>query len=246
MDAAVHETTFVVKLKAREEVAERTLGVRLEKPAGFNFKPGQYIDVTLPDPPETDSEGNVRSFSIASAPHETTLMVATRLRDTAFKHVIAALPLDSQLKIEGPFGNLTMHNNAARPAALIAGGIGITPFRSMVLRAAREKLAHRIFLFYSNRRPEDAPFLAELQSLEKENRNYRFIGTMTEMTKSARPWNGEKGLISAEMLSRHLKDATSPIFYIAGPSAMVAGLQGVLRQMGVDEDDVRTEEFAGY
>lgn len=246
MDAAVHETTFVVKLKGREQVAERTLALRLEKPAGFTFKPGQYIDVTLPDPPENDSEGNVRSFSIASAPHETTLMVGTRLRDTAFKRVIAALPLDSPIRIEGPFGNLTLHNNTARPAVLIAGGIGITPFRGMVLRASREKLAHRIFLFYSNRRPEDAPFLAELQSLEKENRNYRFIGTMTEMAKSMQPWNGEKGLISSEMLSRYLKDAPSPIFYIAGPPAMVASLQGTLQEMGVDEDDVRTEEFAGY
>ncbi len=246
MGAVAHETTFTVRLKVRETVAERTLALRFEKPEDFSFKPGQYVDVTLPNPPETDSEGNVRSFSIASAPHETMLMIATRQRDTAFKRVIAAMPLESEVRVEGPFGNLIMHNNAARPAVLLAGGIGITPFRSMVLRAARDKTAHRIFLFYSNRRPEDAPFLAELQSLEKENRNYRFIGTMTEMEKSLRPWNGEKGLISADMISKYLKGVTSPVFYIAGPPAMVAGVQEILHGMNVDEDDIRTEEFAGY
>ncbi|HYK90571.1 MAG TPA: FAD-dependent oxidoreductase [Acidobacteriota bacterium] len=246
MSAAVHETSFMVKLKAREEVAERTLSLRLERPAGFIFKPGQYIDVTLPNPPETDAEGNVRTFSIASAPDESTLMIATRLRGSAFKRVVAVMPIDSEVKIEGPFGNLTMHNNAARPAVLLAGGIGITPFRSMVLRAAREKLGHRIFLFYSNRRPEDAPFLAELQALEKENRNYKFIGTMTEMSKSNRPWNGERELIKEALLSKYLKDTSDSVFYIAGPPAMVTGLQNVLIGMGVDEDNIRTEEFSGY
>ncbi len=244
--ATAAPTTYTVKLKARSEVAERTLSFRFEKPVGFSFKPGQYLDMTLLNPPETDSEGDVRSFSIASAPHEDALMVATRLRDTAFKRVLETLPLDSDVRIEGPFGNLTMHNNASRAAVLLAGGIGITPFRSMVVRAAKDKLRHRIFLFYSNRRPEDAPFLAEMQSLEKEDPNYKFIGTMTEMAKSKRPWNGEQGQITAGLLSKHLDGASSPIFYIAGPPSMVAGLQGTLHEMGIDEDDIRTEEFAGY
>ncbi|HYM09410.1 MAG TPA: FAD-dependent oxidoreductase, partial [Bryobacterales bacterium] len=151
-----------MKLRNRFEVAERTMAFQLEKPAGWTFKAGQAIDMTLLNPPETDAEGNTRAFSLASAPHDPDLLVATRLRDTAFKRVLPTLPLGTQVKIEGPFGNLTLHNNVARPAVILAGGIGITPFRSMVVRAAQEKLAHRIFLFYSNRRPEDAAFLDEL------------------------------------------------------------------------------------
>jgi ferredoxin-NADP reductase len=96
-----------------------------------------------------------------------------------------------------------------RTAVFLAGGIGITPFRSIVFRAAKEKLPHRIFLFYSNRRPEDAPFLDELQAVERENPNYKLIASMTEMSKSQRPWQGEAGLIDKEMLARHLKDAVS-------------------------------------
>src|SRR5437016_3848230 len=137
------------KLVNRHEVAERTMAFRFEKPSNWTFKPGQFLDMTLLDPAETDAEGNVRSFSIASGPHEETLMVATRMRDTAFKRVLKTMPLGSAVKIEGPFGDLRLPNSASRAVVFLAGGIGITPFRSMLVWAAKEKLPHRIFLFYS-------------------------------------------------------------------------------------------------
>ncbi|MGB7622379.1 MAG: FAD-dependent oxidoreductase [Terriglobia bacterium] len=234
------------KLLSRHEVAERTMAFRFEKPSKWTFKAGQFLDMTLIDPSETDAEGNTRTFSIASGPHEETLMVATRMRDTAFKRVLNTMPLESAVKIEGPSGNLTLHSNVKRTAVFLAGGIGITPFRSMVFRAAKEKLPHRILLFYSNNRPEDAPFLDELQALEKENPNYKLIASMTEMAKSHRSWHGEVGLIDKEMLSRYLKDAVSPIYYVAGPPGMVKGLHTMIHEAGVGDDDIRAEEFAGY
>src|SRR5665213_3603799 len=163
------------KLLSRHEIAEGTMAFRFERPANWAFKAGQYLDMTLLDPPETDSEGSVRSFSIASGPHEETLMVATRMRDTAFKRVLRTMPLGTAVKIEGPSGDLILQNDSARAAVFLAGGIGITPFRSIVHWAAKEKLPNRIVLFYSNRRPEDAPFLAELQSLERDNPKYKLI-----------------------------------------------------------------------
>ncbi len=238
--------TSQCKLVSRYEVADQTDGFHFEKPSNWTFKAGQALDLTLVDPPETDGEGNTRTFSIASAPHEDTLMVATRMRDTAFKRVLKTLPMGAVVKVDGPSGDLTLHNNTARTAVFLAGGIGITPFRSMVLRAAKEKLPHRIVLFYSNRRPEDAPFLDELQALEKENPNYKLVATMTEMAKSHRPWNGETGLIGKETLERHLKDAAAPIYYLAGPPEMVHGLHATINRAGVDDDDIRAEEFAGY
>jgi len=234
------------KLVDRHEVAEGTVAFLLEKPSNWTFKAGQYLDMTLLDPAETDAEGNTRTFSIASAPHEEALMVATRMRDTAFKRVLKSMPLGSAVKIEGPSGSLTLHNDVKRTAVFLAGGIGITPFRSIVFRAAKEKLPHRIFLFYSNRRPEDAPFLADLEALEKENPNYTLIASMTEMAKSHQPWHGEVGLIDKEMLSKYLKEAVSPIYYLAGPPEMVKGLHTTINAAGVDDDDIRTEEFDGY
>ena len=246
MSTAAASPIFTSKLKDRKEVAERTIAFRFEKPSGWTFKAGQFIDMTLLDPSETDPEGNTRGFSIASGPHEEMLMVATRMRDTAFKRVLKAMPIGTAVKIEGPSGDLTLPNNSNRAVVLLAGGIGITPFRSMLVRAAKEKLAHRIFLFYSNRRPEDAPFLEELQILERENSNYKLIASMTEMEKSRRTWSGETGLINQEMLTRHLKGVGTLIYYIAGPPAMVKGLLKMLNKAGVDDDDIRTEEFSGY
>lgn len=234
------------KLVSRHEVAERTTAFRFEKPSDWTFQAGQYLDMTLPDPPETDAEGDTRTFSIASAPHEETLMVATRLRDTAFKRVLNAMPAGSAVKIEGPSGSLTLHDDVARTAVFLAGGIGITPFRSIVFHAAKAKLPHRVFLFYSNRRPEDAPFLDELEALEKMNPNYKLVATMTEMKKSHRPWQGETTPIDQKMLARHLKEARSPMYYIAGPPDMVKGLGLMLRESGIDPHDICSEEFAGY
>jgi ferredoxin-NADP reductase len=246
MSTAATSPGFTCKLKDRKEVAEGIMCFRFEKPSGWAFKAGQYLDMTLIDPSETDSEGNVRSFSIASAPHEKTLMVATRMRDTAFKRVLRTVPLGTAVKIEGPSGDLILQNDSTRAAVFLAGGIGITPFRSIVHWAAKEKLPNRIVLFYSNRRPEDAPFLAELQSLERDNPNFKCIPSMTEMEKSHQPWNGETGLIDPGMLRRHLKGAASPIYYIAGPPAMVKGLHEMLRKAGLNDNDIHPEEFAGY
>jgi ferredoxin-NADP reductase len=235
-----------VKLQDRLEVAERTLAFQFEKPAGFTFKPGQYINLTLLDPPETDAEGNVRTFSIASAPGEHALMVATRMRDSAFKRVAARMPLGTEVQLEGPFGNLTRHADATRPAAFLAGGIGITPFRSILVHAAKTRLPHRLFLFYSNRRPEDAAFLDELQALQRENRNYTFIGTMTAMERSQRPWLGATGHLNQTLLARILNGVVRPIFYIAGPSQMVSALHAMVKGAGVSDSDIRTENFTGY
>lgn len=167
MTSAVQHA-FQVRLADRQEIAERTIACRFEKPHLFEFKPGQFIEISLLNPAESDAEGTSRAFSIASAPQEDFILVATRLRNTAFKRVLSHASLGNQVKIDGPFGDLRLHNDSSRAAVLLCGGIGITPFRSILLNAANKKLPHRIFLFYSNRRPEDAPFLEELQALEKK------------------------------------------------------------------------------
>lgn len=117
---------------------------------------------------------------------------------------------------------------------------------SIVRQADHDRLPHKLHLFYSNRRPEDAPFLDVLQMLEKTNPNSQLVCTMTEMSRSRKEWKGETGLINQEMLSRHLTNLQGPIYYIAGPPAMVAGMRTMLVAANVDEDDVRTEDFAGY
>lgn len=235
-----------VTLMSRELVADRTMTFRFSKPEGWTYRAGQSVDLTLLDPPETDAEGNTRAFTLSSAPSEDSLAITTRLRDTAFKGVLQKLALGASLKVEGPFGDFFLHK-ADRPAVLLTGGIGITPFRSILVQAIRDGgLPYRVALFYGNRRPEDAAFLEELSSLAERDRNLTFVPTMSNAKASSRLWEGERGHVDEAMLARHLDGATGAIYYLTGPRAMVGAMRELVVRRGGDEDDIRTEEFTGY
>ena len=237
---------FRTQLRRRELVAEHTMAFHFERPSEFQFKAGQTLDLTLIDPPETDAEGNTRTFSIASAPHDPDLVIATRMRNSAFKRVLASAPLATSVEADGPMGSFTLHHNVTKPAVFLAGGIGITPFRSMIHDAAARNVAQQVWLFYSNHRPEDAAFLEELQKVASITPWFHFVPTMTKMAESKESWYGETGVINREMMDRHLSNLHGSVYYIAGPPAMVTAMHGMLLAAGVDEDDVRSEEFAGY
>jgi ferredoxin-NADP reductase len=237
---------FETPLVGRELVADRTMSFRFTKPPGWSYRAGQFVDITLLDPPETDAEGNLRGFSISSAPREDVITITTRLRDTAFKRVLQAVPLGTLVKIEGPFGDLRLHH-AARPAVLLAGGIGITPFRSILVETiGGGPLPYPVVVFHANRRPEDAAFADEFRSLARTDPNLTFVPTVTAMPDAEHAWDGERGHIDAAMLGRHVDGLVDPIYYIAGPPGMVQALRAMLTASGVDEDDVRIEEFTGY
>jgi len=243
---ATGTSAHTVSLIKREEVAESAMAFHFAKPADFQFRARQSIDMTLLNPPETDAEGNTRTFTLASAPFKSDLMIATRMRDTAFKRVLRKAAMRLEVKIEGPSGSFTLHRKAEKPAAFLAGGIGITPFLSIIRQASYEKAPHQLYLFDSNRRPEDAPFLELLSGTAKQNLNFHLVATMTEVDKSHRECGGETGFISKEMLTRYLSTLQGPIYYMAGPPAMVAAMRCMLTEAAVDEDDIRTEEFSGY
>lgn len=233
-------------LKGHEALAEGTMAFRLEKPAGFTFKPGQSVNVALIDPP-AEANSTRRVFSLASAPFEDELAVATRMRDgSAYKRALGSLPPGARLKLSGPLGSMTLHEDRARAAVFIAGGIGITPFMSMLRQAAHDRLAQRLLLLYSNRRPEDAAFLGELLDLERKAGNFRMLATMTDMNKSAQAWQGERGMLDEEKVKRFVADAAAPVYYLAGPPVMVDAMSAVLRRIGVDDEEIRSEEFYGY
>jgi ferredoxin-NADP reductase len=232
-------------LISRTGVAEKTMAFHFERPRGFLFKAGQFIDLTLLGP-HPGANGLTHTFSIASSPFAEDLVVTTRMRDTVFKRALSALPIGAEVRIEGPMGSFTLHNNPARPAVLLAGGIGVAPFLSILSYAAAERLRHPIVLFYANRYVEDAPFMDALWKLAEANPTFRFVPTFTRMPPNYRGWKGETGYISTEMVSTYVGSLRGPIYYLAGPPTMVAAAYRTLGNAGVDQDDVRTEEFAGY
>jgi ferredoxin-NADP reductase len=115
-----------------------------------------------------------------------------------------------------------------------------------VLQWAHDQLEHSLFLFYSNRRPEDAAFVDELQAVAKQRAKFTFLPTMTEMEKSKMPWSGAQGYIDQAMLRRSLTDLNRPIYYLSGPPKMVESMQKLLTDSGVKQERVRTESFDGY
>jgi len=238
--------THGMQLVGRDMIADGTMALRFAKPAGFHHQAGQSVSLELFNCSETDAKGRSRTLTLASAPHETELMVATRMRDTAFKRALSGIPIGGMVRMTGPNGDLTLHDDPTRPAVFLAGGIGITPFLAMARHAAEAKLPHVITLFYSNRRPEDAPFLEDLRRLEKTNPNFRLVPTMTAATCAAQRWDGETGVIDAPMLRRHLPDVLAPIYYLAGPPAMVGAMQKVLNGLGARKQTIRYEDFSGY
>lgn len=235
-----------IRLVKKEETAEQTMSFYFEKPADFKYKAGQFADYTLLSPPETDVEGNTRGFSLASAPYEQALMSTTRMRDTAFKRVLRDLPVGTELELDAPYGSFTLHNDVARPAVLLTGGIGITPVRSIVLQSAHDKTGHKILVFYSNKRPEDAAFLDELSRVGETNEDVIIVPTMTEPERSHRAWTGETGYLDENMIAKYVRDLSQPIYYLCGPAGMVTAMRGILNGAGVDDDAIRTEEFTGY
>jgi ferredoxin-NADP reductase len=237
---------LTVTLRRREAVASGTVACYFERPPDFVFKGGQFVEITLIDPPQTDEAGNTRTLSIASGPQDPDLVVATRLRDTAFKRSLASLPVGAGVRLEGPFGSFTLHRNAAKPAVFLAGGIGITPFIGMLRQLVADDARHEVYLFYANHRPKDAAFLDQLQAMAVANPAIHFIPTMTTMTGSDEAWDGETGFVDRAMLAAHLPSVQGPIYYIAGPPAMVTASRSMLLAASVDEDDIRTEEFGGY
>lgn len=228
-----------MRLTAVEEIASGTRAYYFERPADFDFVAGQFVEMSLEDMAPSDP---FRSFSIASAPSESHLMIATRSRDSAFKQALSALAPASEVQIDGPYGKFGLRDDARLAHVLIAGGIGITPFRSMLIQAAAAGGLESLLLFHANRDISGAPFTDEMARLSQQAPGFRFIPTLTRPSEG---WNGETGYVDAAMLSRYV-DSNEAIFYVSGPPAMVQSTRKMLADIAVPADRIASESFEGY
>ncbi|OGG47102.1 oxidoreductase [Candidatus Kaiserbacteria bacterium RIFCSPHIGHO2_01_FULL_49_13] len=237
---------YHVKLVDKRDIARGTMAFRFEKPASFAFTAGQHVDIVQENPARTDEKGNGRDLSIAASPHEPWLEIATRMTGSAFKENLKNMPIGEEFLIKGPGGDFMLHQDSARPAVFLIGGIGITPIRSIILDAAHRKLPHKLFLFYSNRTPETTAYLEDLENAAGDNPNFTLISTMTKLEGYAGEWKGERGFIEKGLLARYLKNISNPVYYLAGPEAMVGEMRKLAVAMGADDLSIRAEEFPGY
>ena len=233
------------RVAEKQEVAKGTLLVVFDLLGEeVEFTAGQYFFVTLLDPPYDDERGARRHFSVVTSPNEQgRLGVCTRLRESAFKRSLAELPVGAAVEVEEPKGSFLLPEDANRPYVFIAGGIGITVFRSMLRYIAEEHLPHRVTLVYSNRDRESTPFLEELSELERASANFELVLTMTEDGS----WNGETRRIGPELLRDHLSDdLRSYTYLVAGPPSMVDSIVATLQAVDVPEERLFADRFSGY
>jgi ferredoxin-NADP reductase len=212
--------------------------------AHVEYHPGQYFWVELLNPPYTDDRGARRHISVVTSPTERGVLgLCTRVRDTAFKRSLAELPVGAEVEVEEPKGAFGLPDDTGPHYVFVAGGIGITVFRSMLRYIADEGLPYRITLVYSNRDRASTAFFDELSELEAAVAGLRVIFTMT----GDPDWDGARRRVDADFL-RDVTDADfeSTTYLVAGPPPMVEGVAESLGIAGVAEDQIRPERYSGY
>ena len=235
-----------VTLKQRKEYAGDVLYLEFSRPADHAFAAGQWCFLELPERGISDERGLRRHLSITSAPEEDHLGFATKISDTAFKQTLARIEIGEEIRVEAPKGRLALPADREVPVCFLAGGIGITPFRSLAVHSARAATGHHITLLYSSRTPEEAVFLDAFQALEGENDRFRFIATMTRMPQSQLPWEGREGRMNSQVIREKFPEWERGAFYVAGPPNMVGTMLDLLAELAVSEERITVEKFMGY
>lgn len=237
---------MVTKLVNKKLIAEDTMAFYFEKPQGFEYLPGQFIYLTLPAL-KNDYRGPTRQFTLASSPTEEYLMIATRIRDESeFKQALAGLKSGEQTDIEGPSGTFILDEKESGNHVLLAGGIGITPFRSFIKYNIDKKLTStELHLIYSNKIPELASFKDELANWSKV-RNIKVDMCITRPKESKVKWGGLSGRIDGNMIRKRVTDYKSQNYWICGPPNMVDAMFMVLSKLKIPGKQIYSEKFSGY
>ncbi len=218
---------------ARRLIADNILEVTLDRPDSFAFAAGQYFQVGIRRPRHRDRRGSSRVFSIASSPNQRhQITFAFRRSPSGFKRTIEDAPIGSPVMLAGPYGFMTLTQVARRPRILVASGIGITPFLSMIRFASEESLDVPLTLVYSNSSRQHAAYLDELQRYADQNPNFTL---RTCFGNSAEP----------ELARAHAQQPDAS-WLLSGAPARLERANETLRRLGVDDRRIVAEEFLGY
>jgi len=229
---------FETEVIKAEQSTVSSRSIRFSRPPGFDYLPGQFIVLKLEGP-----QGEIaKPLSLSSSPTEDFLQVTKRLTGHEFSNALLSLKEVDTISFSGPYGSFTFHGEYEK-IAMLSGGIGITPLRSMIKYCTDKGLATDIFLFYSNRQEDDIPFNDEFQALTAKNQKFTIINTLTRPGPS---WKGRVGRIDANLIRQMLTDYSGRVFYTSGPQRMVDSMQLILDEMNIPMSQTRKEYFPGY
>ncbi len=210
----------------------------------FEYRPGQYVFCELDVLDFPDERGNRRHFTISSSPTEKGIvMFTTRMRGSGFKETLRNAPLGYELNLGTPLGHFVMPEEEKRHHVFIAGGIGVTPYRSILRYAMDTKKPIDALMLYFNHSSADIVFQQELEEISRQIPTFSLVNVLS----SPEPgWNGEKGRLSGELLRRWVPNLGQQLCWISGPPPMVTASKELLKQTGVADELIRTDSFAGY
>jgi ferredoxin-NADP reductase len=222
----------------------------------LDYKAGQYAFFDIGGV-SNDPKGPIRHFTITSSPTENFIMLSTRIRDTPYKKRLSSLEEGVKVKLRGPQGKFVLHEDYSKPAIFLSGGIGVTPFRSMIKYSTDKKLPVKIIMFDSNRDEKNILYKNEFDAFTNSNKNLRIIYTISEeesgreqeQISASNQWDGERGRIDEAMLTKYLSDddMKNSIFYTCGPPSMIKAMQKLLQDdLQIPKERIKIEEFTGY
>ncbi len=234
---------FPVTLIDRKEIAENTVSFIFDiRDIEYKFDAGQYAHLTISDSGYNDNKSNSRPLSIASSPNnKNELMIAARTGSSAFINYLINIPVGSEVFISRPSGNLKLPQDKSIHSVFIAGGLGITPVRSIVEYATQENLPHKINLFYSNHTESQTAFKRDFENWAEKNKNFKFIPVIDYIENNK--WKYEFGPFDKKLLYKYLDELNDKNYYITGPPQMVKSINKMLIQEGVPEEKINTEKF---
>jgi ferredoxin-NADP reductase len=241
------KTKLVLKLKKLIPRTPDTYDLVFEPERPLSFLPGQYLEWTL-EHPAPDQRGNRRYFTIASSPTEDKLIIGVKFYNPAssFKrHLLDMGREGTEIVAAQLAGDFTLPKDPDGKYVFIAGGIGITPFRSMIKYLADEWLARDIIMLYSNRHVEDIAYKDLFDQVSREL-GLKMVYTLTDVANLPANWSGQVGAINATMINSEVPDYQERIFYISGPHSMIDGFSQMLQKMGVPKSHIKTDFFPGF
>jgi ferredoxin-NADP reductase len=226
-----------------KEIIPRTFNVtsfRFPRPAELNYKPGQFLFVTIK---AQDGKELSKHFSLSSSPTEKAHVEFTKkLSESDFSAALKALKVGDWARIDAPYGNFTFEGEHER-IGLLGGGIGITPFISICKYCADTRQKTKVTLLYGNRTENDIAFRKELETMQRQNKNLKVMFILNEASSG---WKGATGLITPEMIKKEMPDYKETMFYTCGPPAMVQVMEKMVEQLGLPKSQLKREYFAGY
>jgi len=239
------KTKLVLRLKKKIKIAFNTYDFIFKKEIPFFFKPGQYMEWTLSHK-EIDNRGNRRYFTIASSPTEEDVHIGVRFYPdgSSFKQALVTMRVGDRISASQISGEFVLPKDVNKKLVFLAGGIGITPFQSMIKNLLYKKECRDIVILYSNKSIEDIAYIDTLEKAATLGISTRYI--LTDTTDIPSNWKGEIEYVDAKMIKKIIPDYMERTFYISGPRAMVAAESNILHRLGLRKKQIKSDFFPGF